>query len=161
MAVPGGGALEHGVAYKGQLADMQARNKISKLNKSGATIEYGLGLVTDGEGAAKLPGDASTAAEFVGVLARELNRAYADGETFGAQDKRDMTIVTHGVVFVEALDTVTKDADVYLRVGSTGRGNFSGIAGAGVTAGVQIAGAKFLTGGDAGDLVKVSLGIGG
>ncbi|MGB5803635.1 MAG: hypothetical protein WBH21_06430, partial [Vibrio anguillarum] len=62
---------------------------------------------------------------------------------------------------VTVLDTVAKDAPVYLRVGATGAGDFSGIVGTGATLGVLIAGAKFLTAGDAGDLVKISLGLGG
>lgn len=151
----------HGESYKGMVADGQLVNTVSKLNASGATIEYGVGVVSDGETSAALPVPASTAAEFVGVVKYELNRAYVAGETFGAPDKFDMTVVTHGVVYVKVLDTVAKDAPVYLRVGATDAGNFSGIVGTGDTLGVLLSGAKFLTGGGAGDLVKISLGLGG
>lgn len=151
----------HGEAYKGMVADGQLVNTVSKLNASGATIAYGMGVVSDGETAAELPSPTSTAAEFVGVVKYELNRAYAAGDTFGAPDAYDMTVVTHGVVWVEVLDTVAKDAPVYLRVGATDAGNFSGIVGTGDTLGVLVANAKFLTGGGAGDLVKVSFGLGG
>ncbi len=160
MAVLGGNTIDHGVAYAGQVADLQLRNKISKLNKTAASIAYGKGLVTDDEQSAKLPVPASTAAQFNGVLVYELNRARQDGET-GAPDGYDMTLLTEGVIWVKVLDTVAKDAPVYLRVGATGAGDFSGIAGTGATAGVLIAGAKFLTAGDADDLVKISLGLGG
>ena len=160
MAVLGGNTIDHGVAYAGQVADLQLRNKISKLNKTTASIAYGKGLVTDDEQSAKLPVPASTAAQFNGVLVYELNRARQDGET-GAPDGYDMTLLTEGVIWVKVLDTVAKDAPVYLRVGATGAGDFSGIAGTGATAGVLIAGAKFLTAGDADDLVKISLGLGG
>lgn len=154
-------SIDHGAAYAGMIADGQVSNTISKLNKSGATIPFGYGVVSDGENAATIPGDASTAAQFNGVVQYELNRAYADGDTFGAPDERDMSVVTHGVVWVPVLDTVAKDAPVYLRVGATGRAQFSGIVGTGVTLGVLVPNAKFLTGGNAGDLVKISLGLGG
>lgn len=160
MAVLGGNTIDHGVAYAGQVADLQLRNKISKLNKTTASIAYGKGLVTDDEQSAKLPVPASTAAQFNGVLVYELNRARQDGET-GAPDGYDMTLLTEGVIWVKVLDTVAKDAPVYLRVGATGAGDFSGVEGTDATAGVLIAGAKFLTAGDADDLVKISLGLGG
>ena len=153
--------IEHGAAYAGMVADLQLCNTVSKVNKGASTIAYGLGLVTDGETGAKVPVPASTAAQFVGVAQYELNRAQADGADAGIPVDRDGSIVTHGVVWVEVLDTVAKDAPVYLRVGATSPGKFSGIVGTGATLGVLIAGAKFLTGGDAGDLVKISLGIGG
>ena len=116
--------------------------------------------MTDGEYGAKLPVPASTAAEFNGVVKYELNRARTATET-GATAKYDMTVITEGVVWVTVLDTVAKDAPVYLRVGATGAGDFSGIVGAAGTLGVLLPNAKFLTGGEAGKLVKISLGLGG
>ena len=160
MAVQGGNTIDHGKAYAGMVADMQLVNTVSKLNKGTVGIAYGKGLVTDGEDGAKLPASDSTAAQFVGILKYELNRARTSTET-GATAKYDMTLVTAGVVWVTVLDTVAKDAPVYLRVGATGAGNFSGIAGTGATAGVLIPNAKFVTGGSAGQLVKVSLVVGG
>lgn len=160
MAVLGGNSIDHGVAYAGQVADLQLRNAVSKLNKTGASIAYGKGVVTDDEESAKLPVPASTAAQFNGVVKYELNRARQDGES-GAPDNFDMTVVTEGVIWVKVLDTVAKDAPVYLRVGATDAGDFSGIVGTGDTLGVLLPNTKFLTGGDAGDLVKISLGLGG
>ena len=160
MPVLGGASIDHGVAYAGQVADLQLCNTVSKLNKGTVGIAYGKGVVTDGEDGAKLPVPASTAAQFNGVVKYELNRARTSTES-GAVTKYDMTVVTKGVVWVKVLDTVAKDAPAYLRVGATDAGDFSGIAGTGATAGVAITGAKFLTGGDAGSLVKISLGLGG
>jgi hypothetical protein len=160
MTVQGGNAIDHGVAYAGMVSDMQLVNTVTKLNKGTVGIAYGKGLVTDGEDGAKLPEAASTAAQFVGVNKYELNRARS-GSDAGATAKYDMTLVTKGVIWVTVLDTVAKDAPVYLRVGATGTGNFSGVVGTGATLGVLIANAKFLTGGDAGELVKISLGLGG
>lgn len=162
MSVQGGNAIDHGFAYAGMVADMQLCNGVSKLNKSTTVyIPYGSGVVTDGEDGAKLPATGATAAEFNGVVKYELNRARTDQNLEGAIPLYDMTVITHGVVWVKVLDTVTKDAPVYLRIGSTGNGEFSGIAGAGVTEGIELPGVKFLTGGDAGELVKISLGLGG
>lgn len=165
MAVQTTYASEHGAAYAGMPADGQLCNTVSRLNASGATIPYGLGVVTDtavtDSDAATLPTGSSTAEQFNGVVMREVNRAYTDSDTFGAIDNHDMTVITHGVVWVEVLDTVAKDAPVYLRVGSTGTGKFSGVVGSGATLGVLISDAKFVSGGDAGDLVKISLGLGG
>lgn len=156
-------STEHAVAYAGMKADAQLCNVVSKLNKTGATIAYGLGVVSDGEDGAKLPTNTSTGAEFIGVVMYETNRAQADGAVAGIPQDRDGSVITQGVVWVEVLDTVAKDAPVYLRVGATGNGKFSGVAGTdgGADEGQLITNAKFLTGGDAGDLVKISLGIGG
>ena len=161
MPVLGGNTIDHAAKVKGMVADSQLINKISKLNKTGSTIAFGLGVVSDGEDASKLPTGAETALQFNGVVKHELNRAYTDGATFGAPTGYDMTVVTEGVVWVTVLDTVAKDAQAYLRVGSTDVGNWSGIVGAGVTLGTLIPNAKFLTGGNAGELVKLSLGLGG
>lgn len=160
MPVQGGNAIDHGVAYAGMVADLQRCNAVSKLNKDTLGIDYGKGVVTDGEDGAKLPLSNSTANQFVGVVKYELNRARTSTET-GATAGYDMTVVTHGVIWVNVLDTVAKDAPVYLRVGATDAGDFSGIEGAAATLGVLLPDAKFLTGGDAGDLVKISLGLGG
>lgn len=160
MPVLGGNAIEHGQAYAGMVTSLQLTNAVSKLNTGAASIAYGKGVVSDGEQGAVLPTATSTAGEFVGIVKYELNRARQDGET-GAPVDRDMTVVTAGEVWVKVLDTVAKDDPVYLRVGATDTGDFSGIVGADATLGVLIPGAKFTSGGDAGDLVKVSLVIGG
>lgn len=161
MAVSGGYTINHAAALAGMVADGQLCNTVSKLNKS-TTVEipWGSGVVADGEDGAKLPVPASTAAQFKGVVKYELNRAHTSNSG-GAIPLYDMTLVTVGTIWVRVLDTVAVDAPVYLRVGATDAGDFSGIAGTGATAGVLIPNAKFLTGGDAGDLVKISLVVGG
>lgn len=161
MAVQTSYNLDHGQAYEGMVADQQLLNTISKLNKGASNIPFGLAIVTDGEDGGKLPVGGDTAAQFNGVAMRELNRAIEDGDTLGAVAGNDFTVITEGVVWVTALDTVAKDAPVYMRIGATSIGGFSGIVGTGVTLGVLLPNVKFLTGGDAGDLVKISLGLGG
>ena len=161
MSVQGGYTLNHNAAMAGMVADGQLLNSISKLNKGAAVIGYGKGVVTDGEDGAKLPLAGSTAAQFNGVVKYELNRAHTDAAPSGALPYYDMTVVSSGVIWVYTLDTVAKDAPVYLRVGATGNGDFSGIVGTGVTLGVLIPGAKFVSGGTAGQLVKISFNVGG
>lgn len=161
MSVQGGNSIDHGFAYAGMVADAQLLNGVSKLNKGTVNIEFGKGVVTDGEDGGKLPLPGSTAKQFIGVVKHELNRAHQDSALTGATPDFDFTAVTHGVIWVLVLDTVAKDDDVFLRVGATDPGDFSGIVGTGATLGVVLTGAKFITGGDAGDLVKISLGLGG
>ena len=89
MAVQTTYSINHGVAYAGMVADQQLQNTTSKLNADTVNIPYGKGVVSSGEDGAILPVPASVAAEFVGVAKRELNRAYADADTFGAVIDRD------------------------------------------------------------------------
>lgn len=160
MSVLGGNSIDHGLAYAGQVSSLQLCNTVSKLNKGTSGIAFGKGVVTDGEDGAKLPTSASTASQFVGVVKYELNRARTSTES-GAVAKYDMTVVTTGEIWVTVLDTVAKDAPVYLRVGATGTGDFSGVVGTDATLGVLVPNAKFTTGGAADSLVKISLGLGG
>ena len=154
-------AIDHDEAYAGMKADQQLNNTVSKLNKSGATIGYGKAVATDTEGSSRLVATGDTVLDFNGVAMRELNRAYQDGDTFGAPDDRDMTVITHGVVWVVAAEAVAVDEQAFMRVGATSQGDWSNAAGAGVTESISIAGAKFITAGAQGDLVKLSLGLGG
>lgn len=151
----------HNEAYAGMIADSQLKNTISKLNKSGAIIPYGKGVVSDGEDASLLPDSGSVAKEFNGVCVYEVNRAQADGAVAGAVIGQDFTVMTEGVIWVTARATVAKDDPVFLRVGATTPGDFSNVVGSGGTLAIAITGAKFLTGGATGELVKISLGLGG
>ena len=162
MAVQTAYSTTHGFAYAGMLADLQTGNIASRLNNTAAVIPYGKGVVTgDVAGAMALPATGATANEVVGVVMYEINRAQKDTDVAGATINQDASIITDGVVYVNLLDTVLADAPVYLRLGATDTGDFSGIAGTGVTEGLLIPTAKFLDAGDAGDLVRIKLTIGG
>lgn len=167
MSVQGGNAIQHGAAYEGMPADGQIYNHVSKLNDTAAAIAYGRGVVTDlvnPEHAAMLPQAASTAAKFVGVVVRELNRAYQDNQFFGAPPDRDMTIRTAGPIWVRPVVTVAVDDPVYLIVGDgTGvnQGKFSNVVGTAANTAVLIPNAKWLTATAANQLGKISLVIGG
>ena len=165
MAVQTTYSTSHNAAYAGMLADEQLFNTVSKLNKSSTvTIPYGYGVVTDGDDGAKLPVAASTAAKFVGIVQRELNRAYTAGQTFGAVPQYEFSVVTEGVVWVTASVQVAKDDPVYLIVGDgtgSNQGKFSNATGTGATAAVAVANAKWLDTVSSGALARISLSIGG
>ena len=165
MAVQGGNAIDHGFAYAGMVADAQLCNGVSKLNKGASKINAGMGVVSDGDDGAAVPVDTSTAEKFIGVVKYELNRAYLDTDTAtGGVPGYDMTVVTHGVVWVTAFASVTKDDPVFLIVGDgtgTDQGKFSNVVGAGATLAVELTGAKWVSTATAGQLAKISFGIGG
>ena len=168
MPVVGGNAIDHNALYAGMVTSMQLTNGVSKLNSTGATIAFGAGVVSSGDEGMQLPSNSSTALDFVGIVKYELNRAYQDGETFGAPDNRDATVVTHGEVAVLPQVDVTKDDPFYLIIGdgtlpNANLGRFSNVVGAGVTAAVLIADAKWTTTTTTASAQpgKISLGIGG
>lgn len=166
MPVVGGNTINHNALYAGMVTSMQLCNGVSKLNKQGATIAFGLGVVSDGDDGMVLPGAGDTANQFTGVVKYELNRAYQDGETFGARPDFDATVITHGEIAVLPTVDVTKDDPVYLIVSDgtgTDQGKFSNVVGAGATLAVLIADAKWTTTTTtaSGQPGKISLGIGG
>lgn len=164
MPVQGGNAINHGVAYAGMVSSAQLFNGVSKLNKGTVNLAFGLGVVTDGDDGAKLPVAGSTAAQFIGVVRRELNRAYTATEVVGAQAKRDMTVMTSGEIWVTARVAVAKDDPVYVVIGDgtgTNQGQFSNVVGAAATLAVLVPDAKWTSTAGAGALAKISLNIGG
>lgn len=166
MAVQTTYSVYHGAKYAGAVNSVNPYATASKLNTDAANIPFGYGVVSDGENGMILPVDTSTAANFVGIVMRELNRAYADGEVFGAPVGYDGTVVTHGRVAGVAGATVAKDDPVFLVVGdgttpNAALGKFTNAAGATTLTAVEITGAKFLEAGGDGDAVWISLGIGG
>lgn len=162
MAVQTSYSSTHVAFYPGMIQAGNPYGTVSKYNAnaSDTVIAFGKGVVTSGEEGMDLPDSGSVLSEFIGVLAYELNHTQ-DGVTGGIAPDKTGTVVTFGRIPVTVLDTVTKDSDVYLRVGATGTGDFSGVVGTGDTLGIQITNAKFLTGGDAGDTVLIAIGIGG
>lgn len=145
---------EHAEAYQGQIADLQLANTISKLNKSGVNIPYGYGVIRDGDDAAQIAGAAFTADAIVGIAVRDLDRAYSDGEVFGAQDTRSFTVLTAGVIWVTAINAVASGDNVFIAQDGTIQNVNTGGA-------VQFPGAKFDSTATAGNLAKISLVIGG
>ncbi|AUR99189.1 hypothetical protein NVP1263B_29 [Vibrio phage 1.263.B._10N.286.51.B1] len=161
MAVQTTYSVYHAAKYAGAVNSVNPYATESKLNTDTVNIPFGYGVVADGETGMILPSTGDTAADFVGVAMRELNRAYADGETFGAPVGRDGTVVTHGRVAVVAGATVANRDPVFLGIGADVAGKFTNAAGTGATEAVEITGAKFQEAGVDGDAVWISLGLGG
>lgn len=163
MPVQGGNAIDHDFAYAGMVADLQLVNGVSKLNKGTVSIPFGHGVVTDGDDGAALPTDTSEVTDFVGIVKRELNRVHFENDD-GAIAKYDMTVVTHGVVWVVPNLAVVKDDPVFLIVGDgtgTNQGEFSNVIGAAATLAVELTNAKWVSSAGAGGFAKISLGLGG
>ncbi len=165
MSVQTSYSIEHAKAFAGMVFSLEAYNTVSRLNKGADVIPYGLGVVTDGDDGAKLPGDGALATQFNGVVMYEINRAQQDGDVAGGTAGRDMTVVTHGEVWVTANLQVAKDDPVYLIVSDgtgTDQGKFSNVIGAAATLAVLIPNAKWTSStGGASELAKISFGIGG
>ena len=153
--------LNHDTAFTGMVADGQVANIVSKINDDTATVAYGKGVVRNGEKGFKAATADSTGGNFVGVLVRELNRAYTDGATFGAPVDRPASVLTAGVIWVTVAEDVAVGDAAFLRVGATQTGDFAKAAGSAETLSVTIPGAKFLTAATAGGLAKLSLVVGG
>lgn len=145
-------------ALPGMKADMQDYNTVSKLNKGTAVIPFGRAVFTDGDDGMKLPVTDSTAAQFIGIVFRELTRAYTTAEAsggIGAIPKYDNTVMTEGVIWVAPAVAVAKDDPVYVLKAD---GRLTNVAG---TDNILIENAKFVSSAGAGALAKVSLVIGG
>jgi len=147
-----------GEALDGMKADMEAYNTVSKLNKGTAVIPFGRAVFTDGDDGMKLPVSGSTAAQFIGIVMRELTRAYTDAQItsgIGAIPNYDNTVMTTGVIWVSPAIAVAKDDPVYVLKAD---GRLTNVAG---TDNILISNAKFVSTAAAGARAKVSLVIGG
>lgn len=166
MSITGGYTINHGDRYAGMVVDAQLNNSVSKLNTSSATVPFGRFVARDGADGFKPVADTTTAANVIGVLRRELNRANEDGATAGAPADRDASILTTGTIYVETLAAVSAGDPVYVVIGTSAApaskpGIASKAAGTAATTGVAIAGAKFIETTTAAGIAAVSLVIGG
>jgi hypothetical protein len=157
MAVQTTYGVYHNAKYAGAVNSVNPYATVSKLNTSGENIPYGLFVAGDGDNGFTALTDASTATDVIGVTMRELNRAYADDETFGAVAGRDAAIVNLGHVAVTTAAAVAITDTVYVGVGSDVAGMVTNAAGSGTTLAVELPGAKFAESVDAGEPVFVNL----
>lgn len=164
MPITGGYTLNHGDRYAGMVVDAQLNNSVSKLNGSGAVVPWGRFVARDGATKFNPVDDTTTAANIIGALRRELNRA--QDTDVGAPADRDATVLTTGTIYVETLGAVTAGGAVYAVIGASATpaakpGIASAAAGAGATLAVAISGAKFLETTTEAGIAAVSLVIGG
>jgi hypothetical protein len=166
MSILGGYTINHGDRYAGMVVDAQANNSVSKLNTSSATVPWGTFVARDGADGFKPVTDTTVAADIIGALRRELNRAQADGDANGAPIDRDASVLTMGTIYVTTLGAVTAGGDVYVVVGASGTpaanpGIASTAAGTTATTAVKLTGAKFIETTTGAGIAAVSLVIGG
>ena len=162
MAITNPVKLYHDAYFAGQVADLQLANKVSRLNKSGSTIPYGLAVARDGVDGFKLPGTGSTAADFLGIPERAYQDITDDGKEFGTRAGKTATIVTMGAIAVLVAADVTAGelAAFSLEAGKEGRFLPASAAASGATS-VAIPDARFLSDAKAGEIALLTFRIGG
>lgn len=149
MAIQTSFQIDHNKAYAGMIADNQVKNIVTGLNTTAATIPYGSAVfATTGDEIAPT----GAIGMFKGILVREVNRAFGEGETFGLPVNRDGSVLTDGVIYITAPVAVTKYAPAF--IGADGKFALTGAEG------VQPVG-KFVDAGAKDELVRISLKIGG
>lgn len=161
MPITGGYTLNHGDRYAGMVVDAQTSNSVSKLNKSGATVPWGVFVARDGDDGFTTVGTGATAADIIGVLRREINRAQADGAASGAPADRDATVLTAGTIYVQTDGAVDQGDAVYVIAGGSNSGKATANAGGEEDGNLAVPGAKFIETTSGSGIAAVSLVIGG
>lgn len=166
MAVQTSYNVYHDEKYFGSINRLNPHATISKVNNDENNIPYGR-FVMDGGGdnQATLPSSFASESDILGVVVRELNRAYSDNEIFGAKIGHDMTVMTHGRIACDPISDVLRGQQVYVVVGdgtlpNENLGKVSGTAGEGTTTAIALTGVKFAESVSSGTPVWVSLGLG-
>lgn len=152
--IPFGGVTQiyHKKAKKGLLGDTRKVDTIRCMNGTEDTIPYGVGVVRNENAEITMPTATSTAADFGGVTLLEYNRDAVGGIPV----RRDATLLSKGSIYVELLEDVEFDDDVYWRVGETGNGNFCKSAGEGETLSVKL-NYKYKYSAKSGEIIKLEL----
>lgn len=146
--------LYHAPAFKGQVADLQLSNRVSKLNKGTETLLAGVAVQADGADAVKAM---STGGVCIGIVVRELENV----GPLGIAQGRTGTVMTMGSIWVEAGEAVVAGDAAFAGVGADVLGTFTKSAGEAGTEAVAVPGAKFQSDAAKGQLVRLSLNIGG
>lgn len=154
MAITNAVNLYHAPAFAGQVADLQLSNIVSKLNKGKETIPAGVAVQADGADAVKALATGGTP---IGIVVRELENVGPLGIAAG----RTGSVLTMGVIWVKAGAAVTAGAAAYAGVGTDVAGTFTAAAGDSTSAAIAVPGAKFLGDAAKGELVRISITIGG
>lgn len=148
MAVQSTYRTEMRAAFEGMIANTEPNILISR-EVEGAAIGFGKavkqGTADDGVAAATAAADV-----FRGITVRDQS-SHGVEDTFPVGTSA--LIMTQGVIWVTAFDTVVAGAPVYMRV-TGGSGRFTDTA----TDNLPIPGAIFDSSGGAGELVKVRIG---
>tara|TARA_B100000519_G_scaffold203377_2_gene226054 strand:+ start:2951 stop:3439 length:489 start_codon:yes stop_codon:yes gene_type:complete len=115
-------SLEHKPLHAGQLADLTLFNTASGLPV--VDIEFGLGVVRDGN-KIKVPASAAEVQnDFLGVVMYELNRSVQSGQDGKVLAGYDATVITEGHVAVVVTEAVAVGDAVCLQVSGDAKGKF-------------------------------------
>ena len=158
--------INHGKYVAGMVADGQVNNSISKVNTGTDLIEYGRFVARAGDTGMVPLVAATTAQNILGVVRYELNRAQGlVGNVAGVPVDRDGTVITMGAVAVESITNAVAGAPVFVVVGNdttlTNVGKVANAAGTGANAAIAFPGAIYAENAVAGQLVKITLKVGG
>ena len=128
-------------ALRGLIANMETQNTVTRLCEDDA-IGFGKACF---QGTADNEVTATPGTKFRGISVIDKTLAHTTPDQYEAGD--NIGILTDGVIWVEAGETVTAGAAAYL----DGDGNFAGAS----TGSVELPGCYFDSSGNDGDLVKL------
>ena len=143
MAIQKDFSIDHKIGYVGQAVDGQLKNFVSRTNTTDATIPFGAPVFGDGK-------STGTVENFIGIALREVaNRSYINGTVAGYEVGKTMSVLTDGVIYIEAPEAVTAYSKVYLETNAIA-----------VTGTTELPGARFVSDAKKGEIVKLQLTIG-
>lgn len=143
MAIQTDFSIDHKVGFIGQPVDGQLKNYVSRANTDTATIPFGVPVFADGKAT-------GTLLEFIGISLREVaNRSYMNGTVAGYDVGSTMSVLTDGVIYVEAPADITAYTEVYLEAGKLA-----------ATGTELLPKAKWVSAAKKGEIVKLKLTIG-
>lgn len=154
---------EQGIALVGQkYALSKAENVLSYAAEGRVPFGRAVSLGTDKDLQCKLPaaaGDITSIKAFRGVaLQSHAMENLADGLEPGYEDKRSVSVMSKGMVYVEVEADVTADSDVYVRHTADGGldqiGIFAPAAGVGLA---QLSNARWLRSSELSDGKKIAV----
>lgn len=153
-------ALKHNAYFVGQVADIEVKNTISKVNGTEAVIPFGVAVAYDGEEGIKAVTTSTTSAQVCGITVREYQNVTLPNEQFGVNPQATATVLTMGAIAVVAGADVQAGDAVFVGLGADVAGKFTKVAGSGATLAVALAGAKFRHSAKAGEVVVIALNLG-
>ena len=153
--------FQHGKAYAGSVNKQKPYSINSKVNTSLDIIPYGIGVVADGVNGVKLvTGSEADLSTYVGMAIRDYGHVTVKADVDTYSQGQNVGVCTMGEVDCLVIGDVAFGDDVFLRIGSTGRGLYCNAVGTGVTASLQIPGAKFIESGKSETVVKATFNLG-
>lgn len=158
--------INHDKWIAGGLIDGEVNNNISKVNNSAQTLQYGRFVARDGNNGMLPIVAATTAANILGVVRYELNRAQGlTGDVAGVPPDRDGTVTTMGKIAVLSITNAAAGAPAFVVVGNstvdTDIGKVANAAGTGAQTAIAYPNAVYAEAAVAGQLAAISLKVGG